>query len=208
MPIHPLLFMIMTSLGLGWVCYPMAAWAYESPPPVSVQTTESDGDARYRQYTLPLGTPFHVLLQSRVHTAFNQPMDLLEAAMAQDLYLGAEKMISRDARFIGHIERLAPPMEGRNAILHIRFHELKLANGERIPVRAYIKTERPDHSWGGELTPGTIPKKITHRIAGIGDYNKTVWTGPRAMGQHIEFLPGERWTLILEEPITLVRPEE
>jgi hypothetical protein len=45
-------------------------------------------------------------------------------------------------------------------------------------------------------------------VAGIGEYNRIVFGGPRAMGQHIEFLPGEHWTIILDQPLTLVLPRE
>ena len=183
------------------------AWSDPAPPPVSVEEVGSEA-ARFRRYALPVGTPFHVLLQTRVHTAFTQPSEPVEARMLQDLYLYERVMLTRNARFVGNITQLEPPMEGKNAVLAIRFHTVLLENGERLPINAYIKTERPDHTWGGELTPGTVPKTVTHRVYGIGDYNKTIFTGPRAMGSHIEFLPGERWTLILEEPLTIVQPAE
>jgi hypothetical protein len=48
---------------------------------------------------------------------------------------------------------------------------------------------------------------VQHNISGIGSYNKVVFGGPRALGTHIRFAPGERLTLILETPIKIVLPK-
>ena len=44
--------------------------------------------------------------------------------------------------------------------------------------------------------------RATQRVWGIGEYNRIVYGGPRAMGSHVKFLPGEHWTIILDQPLT------
>ncbi len=174
------------------------------PPPVAVDESSPE----FRVYTLSAGTPLAVVLQTPLNTAVNRVNDRVEAAVTQDFYLGAHKMISRNARLAGSVVLSEGPIQGRNAVLGIRFHELTLENGERVPVQAYVKTAHPQHLWGGELTPGTKYKRVSHRVMGLGVYNQAVLAGPRQMGAHIEFLPGERLTVILEQPVNLVIPQD
>ena len=188
----------------------------DPPPPVlinpslqqGVGSPESDSERLFREYQLPQGTPLAVVLQTPIGTGFSNLNDPIRAAVTQDLYIGPHIMLSKKARLRGHISTLEFPIQGRNAIIGLAFDELTLANGERIPVEAYVKTGRPDHLWGGELTRGTKFKKIRHRVLGIGTYNKAAWVGEREMGKHIEFAPGEHFTIILTEPITIVVPKE
>lgn len=176
------------------------AMAYKSPPPVQ----EDNAAPGMTQYTLPVGTPFFVLLQNPIHTQVNQAGDTIEGELAQNVYLYDKLLLSKNTRFKGVISRVEPPLEGRNAILQVRFTDLILENHQVLPISSYVMTSLPDHTWGGELTPGTKPKKITHKVWGIGEYNQIVMQGPRAMGHHIEILPGERWTVILDKPLVLM----
>lgn len=173
-------------------------------PPASIDN-QQDG---FTIYKLNSGTPLFVLLQSPIDTSINQAEDTIDAAVAQDMFLGADLILSKNARLHGTISVLEKPIKGRNAILAIRFNEITLSNGDVLPIKAYVKTERPDHAWGGELTEGTKPMKVTHRVEGIGFYNKVVYGGPRAMGAHLRYLPGERLTIILETPLSIVLPKE
>ena len=200
------LYTVSLFLMMGWLLWFTVAVAHESPPPVMLDETPANSEF-FNIYTLPAGTPFHVLLQTPIHTGSSQLYDPIEASVAQDLYLGEALMISQNSRVRGRIVRLEQPIQGQNAILKVDFTDLILPNGETLPIKAYIKTDRPDHSWGGQLTPGTKPRRVTHRVWGIGDYNKTVMGGPRAMGVHLEALPGERYTIILEEPVKIVNPK-
>jgi hypothetical protein len=161
---------------------------------------------RFAIYTFKKGTPFHAILLTPLDTALNQVGDPVEASNALDLYVGSQKVLNKDVRFRGQISVLEPPLQGRNAILGIRFTELVLPNGERLPMNAYVRTEQPEHTWGGELTQGTKPYYVTHRVWYLGEYNQTVMGGPREMGKAITFRPGEHWTLILDEPIRLAVP--
>jgi hypothetical protein len=174
-----------------------------SPP---VQRTESD--ARFISYAFAPGTAFHVLIQTPISTEINQPDDPVEAITNQTLYLYEELIIPKNTRFIGRISQLEPPFEGKDAVLSVVFNQIILQNGEKIPIVAHVRTDRPDHTWGGQLTQGTKPLLSTQRVTGIGAYNKIVWDGPRAMGKHITIPPGEHWTLILDQPLSILKARE
>jgi hypothetical protein len=175
---------------------------------ISPPVQRSEPDPRFIHYSFAPGTAFHVLTQTPISTEINQPDDPVEAITNQTLYLYEELIIPKNTRFIGRISRLEPPLEGKDAVLSIVFHEIILENGEKLPIVAHVRTERPDHSWGGELTRGTKPLLSTQRVTGIGEYNKIVWGGPRAMGKHITIPPGEHWTLILDQPLHLLKARE
>jgi hypothetical protein len=121
--------------------------------------------------------------------------------------LGERLLLTHNTRLSGQIARLEPPMQGRDAVLAVRFTEIHTESGEQLPLQAHVRTEHPEHLWGGQVTPGTKPMLSTQRVLGIGEYNRVVYGGPRAMGRNIEFPPGEHWTIILEKPLTLVLPK-
>lgn len=176
----------------------------DSPPPVKVDHPSSEFDS----YKFPKGSPFHVLLTSEVDTALHMEGQKISSVIPNDIYMGIHVVIPRNTRVDGFISRLEPPLPGRHAILALRFDMIQLPNGDKLPIRAYVKTERADHAWGGELTPGTKPERITFGVARIGYYNKTVFRGPRVMGNNIRYMPGTRLTIILEEPFTVYRSTE
>jgi hypothetical protein len=206
-----LLFTGLSCVGLGLLSL-APNWAAKIPvpasQPISPPVEKTEPDPNFYSYTLRPGTALQILLQTPINTAFNQPGDTVEGIMTRDLYLNANRLLSKNTRFIGVISRLEPPIQGMNALLAIRFTALILENGEQLPIDAHVRTEHPGHLWGGQVTPGTKPMLSTQRVAGIGEYNRIVFGGPRAMGQHIEFLPGEHWTIIMDQPLTLVLPKE
>lgn len=213
MPCHKRILVLATIGVAVWLalapCPPQRPLPAQAAPSASTPPAEIDKTPEgFEIYTLRKGTPLFVLLQTPISTAVNQPLDSVDAAVSQDLYLGARLILSKHARLKGAITVLEKPIQGRNAILGIRFMEMTLPNGEKLPIQAYIKTDRSDHNWGGELTEGTKPMKVTHRVEGIGEYNKLVFGGPRALGTHLKYSPGERWTIILDQPVSIVLPKE
>lgn len=176
--------------------------------PISPPVQRSEPDTRFINYGLPAGTTFHVLLQTPISTAINQPEDPVEAITDANLYLAEELLIPKNTRFIGKISRLEPPIAGRDAILAVSFHQIILENGERLPIESHVRTDRADRIWGGKATQGTKPYLSTQRVAGIGEYNKIVYGGPRAMGKHIDIPPGEHWTIILDQPLNIIKGRE
>ena len=200
-----LLFAFFLLLSGSWSTLPL--WAYVGPPPPS-PAVRSEPDPRFIQYTLPAGSAFQVLLQSPLDTSINQAQDPVEAIMDHNLYLGEELILPKNTRFKGMVAQLDPPIQGRNGILRVIFTDMFLNNGEILPITAHVRTERPDHQWGGEATRGTKPVLSTQRVMGIGEYNRVVYAGPRAMGQHIKIPPGEHWIIILDQPLTILKPKE
>lgn len=176
-------------------------------PPVQQEILNNSADGAMR-YTLPTGTALQILLQTPIDTTFNQPGDPVEGIMSQNLYLGGRLLLSKNTRLTGLISRLDPPFKGRDAILGIRFTQILPENNTHLPITAHVRTGQPGSIWGGMLTQGTKPMLSTQRVMGIGEYNRVVYGGPRAMGSQIQFAPGEPWTIILEQPLVLVRPLE
>lgn len=212
-PFYPIAFI---ALIAGLSLWPSESFSYESSTkkdkgkhiPISPPVTRSEPDSRFVNYHLPAGTAFHVLSQTPVSTAINQPDDPIEAITDANLYLGEELLIPKNTRFIGKISRLDPPIAGRDAILAVSFHQVRLDNGENLPIVSHVRTDRPDRTWGGKVTQGTKPYLSTQRVAGIGEYNKIVYGGPRAMGKHIDIPPGEHWTIILDQPLNIIKGQE
>ncbi len=187
------------SLLLSWGCLGVAQQQAIAPQ-VQVQDRPREG---FTVFKLQPGTALYAVLQTPINTTYNQVNDPVEAIIAQDIFLDTDVILNKNTKLLGHISRLEPPVEGRNAIVCVQFSQINLNNGDELPIKAHIQSERPDQCWGGELTPGTKPRKITHRVTYIGEYNKIVWVGPRQMGRHMLFQPGERWTVILDSPLSV-----
>lgn len=199
------IFTILACLALGALGF-SASWAAKIP--ISPPMERSEPDPRFIQYTFPAGTAFQVLLQTPLDTKVNEVQDPVEAIMGHNLYLMAELVLPKNTRFTGSISRLDKPITGMDAIMDLHFDQIILANGEKLPISAHVRTERPDHLWGGKVTQGTKPVLSTQRVWGIGEYNRIAFAGPRAMGKDVTFPPGEHWTIILEEPLVIVTARE
>lgn len=194
----------------GWLWLP--AMAVKLPPPSrkSVPADCRPLDARFAECTLPPGSALLVILQTPLDTSINEPQDPVDAITDHNLYLQTPYLkngllLSRNAHLKGSIRVLEKPIEGRDAILGVHFHEIILDNGEKLPIDAHVRTDRHNGLWGGGLTQGTRPVLSTQHVWGIGDYKRTVFAGPRAMGEDIRIPPGEHWILILDEALVLVK---
>ena len=201
-------WLLLYAVIYGWVDFPSACLA--RPDDAHTQFMDRSDtqplqlkEAKY-SITLPKGQPILVQLETPISTEKNQTNDLLEASLVQDLYMGQEKLFPRMTRFYGKIASIEIPLAGRNPILLLTFHAYQLPGAEAPqPMKAVVRTRRPDHLWGGELTAGTQPKLVRHGVWGIGYYNQVIMTGPRRKGQPITLQPGEMLVLLLEEPLTL-----
>ena len=200
-----ILIALTLACGLPMMAHAANDWRSSKTPPPVIETPASPA---FTTYTLPAGSTFHVLLQTPVTTTSNQINDPVDAEMVQNVYLGEHLLVSKDDHVHGKITMLLGPIQGRNAVLEIRFTDLLLHNGEDLPINAFVATGRDDHRWGGEVTQGTKPDTVVHSIWGIGQYKQLVWRGPRAMGQQVELKPGEYWTIVLDAPVNIVLPKD
>ena len=205
-PLTPWNVLLPIVAGLILLASPLALAGYKGPPH-SAPVERTEPDPRFVQYSLPPGSAFQILLETPLSTAINQLKDPVEGVMDHNLYLNEELILTKNTRFTGYISKLVPPIQGRNGILQVIFNAITTEDGEKLPIVAHVRTERTDHQWGGELTPGTKPMLSTQRVYGLGEYNRIVFGGPRAMGKAIEILPGEHWILILEQPLVLLKPK-
>ncbi len=163
----------------------------------------AEPDPSQYQYQLLKGAIIPVLLQESVSSQTDMVGQPVSAEVAQDIYMGNTQVLSTSDRVLGHVVEVAPPIQGRNAILKVVFDTLVLTNGIQIPIEAMVQTDNPDHSWGGELTPGTVPQIVPYKIYQLGTYGRVMYDGPRLMGKPVSFLPGERLLLVLQRPVSL-----
>lgn len=161
----------------------------------------------YVMVTLQPGTLFLAMAETPVRTDYNHVGDRVEARLINPVYVGAIQVMDPSTRFIGSVAVLEKPIEGKDAVLGIRFDSVVLATGDEKPLAAHINTDEKRQVWGGDLRPGTKPFSVSHRVMGIGWYNKTILGGPREMGRHYEVKPGETWRVILETPLTFSVPK-
>lgn len=155
------------------------------------------------QLVLREGTGFHIVLETPVDSAHNPVGTPVSGLLQTDVFLDNKLILPRHTRFEGQVSRVDPPIHGANAVLGLQFNRMTFANGTQFPITAHVKTYRPDHVWGGELTPGTEPQVVTHHVTDIGAYNQTILGGVRLMGTHVELPPGEVLTLVLDKQLAL-----
>lgn len=160
-------------------------------------------DITDHEYILPVGMPIPLILMDMASTENGFTGQTITSMVAQDIFIGPKKVLSRSDRFLGRIEEIQQPIEGRNAILKLDFNTLLLESGLRLNVSAMVDTGQKESYWGGELTSGTKTVVIPYSVYRIGSYGRVMYYGPRAMGEHIKFLPGTRITIILKEPLNL-----
>jgi hypothetical protein len=189
-----------------------AAWSAPAvvepvkPTTVSPPVGQANLDKRFAAYTLQKGTAMQVVLQTPVSTAINQLGDPVEGVVNQNIYLKTLLLVPQGTRVFGEVTRLEPAIQGRDAILAVRFNGILLQdNQENLPISAHVRTGQDDQSWGGGATDGSIPYSSTQRVWYNGEYNRTVYGGPWKMGSPIKQSPGEFWTLVLDTPLTIVK---
>lgn len=152
---------------------------------------------------LPTGCRVPVVLQDDLSTEFSVPGQPISGFVGQDVFLGAYPVLSRQDRLLGQVVAITAPVKGRNAMLEIRFNTLILSSGVAMPIEAAVDTGNGKEYWGGELTPGTEPEVVPYNLFQIGTYGRVMMRGEREMGQHIKFLPGSRFVVVLKNPVTL-----
>ncbi|MGD9580645.1 MAG: hypothetical protein AB7V50_04680 [Vampirovibrionia bacterium] len=162
----------------------------------------------YYSVTFPAGTYFSVVLQQPIDSSINKIDDLVEAIFTSDYYIDELLVIPEGSSAIGRIVYIERAHMGRNALVNIQFISIiGVNNAWETPVSASIIDKNSDGSIGGNLTPRTQVKLITHQVEHIGAYNQALETGPRAMGQEIYIAPGERWVITLNKPTSFIVPK-
>ena len=163
----------------------------------------ADSSLNNAMVQLPVGTMVPVTLQDEISTEHVTMGETISAMVAQDIYMNTRKMLSRSDRLLGKVVLVQPPIEGRNAILKIEFDTLIVSDGIKIPFPALVDTGKQNHTWGGELTPGTKPVVVNYNIEDIGTYGRLMYQGRRAVGKQFIISPGTRLNVILQEPVSL-----
>jgi hypothetical protein len=132
---------------------------------------------------------------------------LIHAVRVSDSDVYDDEALPKDAIICGQINRIEPPIQGRDAIVAITFGTLEAAmpwGTMAVPFKGHLKTPHPDHTIGGWLTPGKKPRRIPYLISMFDGYKRAIWESEdRLMGRGIHFEAGARWVVILDEAVRL-----
>lgn len=156
-------------------------------------------------YEMPKGAIIPVILLDNLSTEIAYVGQPFSAAVAQEVFVGENRILGKQDRVFGTVTRVEKPIEGRNAILEIAFNRIVLADGLEVPVEAGADTGQAFPYWGGQLTPGTNYRVIPYHIYDVGSYGRAMAFGPREVGIHIFLTPGERVSMVLKQPAILYR---
>jgi hypothetical protein len=158
------------------------------------------------RYTLAAGTTFVTTLETPLSSESNQVNDTLEMRLIHDVWVGNEVVIDKGSRFIGHVEKLVPPFQGRDALMRLQVHALETLEGEVTVMEGTPFSNIDDAGkMGGDATQPYAGRLIRYDVWGIGMYNRVMPAGPRAMGLHTYLRPGQLMRVRLDAPLTLVR---
>jgi hypothetical protein len=169
-----------------------------APPAIVTELTE-----QVDSYTLQPGTYLLCTSESYIRTDMHRVGDPVVGHLVHNVYVNGVMVLGNATRLYGSITRLEEPLEGKDAVLTFSMNKLELPTGELLPIEAYLDTGQADHSWGGGLQEGTVPFVVSHRIMGIGRYNKAILGGPRKPGRHYQSQPGDYWRVVLQTPVTV-----
>jgi hypothetical protein len=158
------------------------------------------------RYTLAPGTTFVTTLETPLSSELNQVNDTLEMRLIHDVWVDNKIVIDKGSRFIGHVEKLVPPLQGRDALIRLQVHALETLDGEITLMEGTPFSAMDDAGKvGGEATQPYAGRLIRYEVWGIGMYNRVMPAGPRAMGLHTFLRPGQLMRVRLDAPLTLVR---
>lgn len=163
----------------------------------------ADIDTSPYEVSMPKGAALPIVLQEDISTETATPGQPVYGVIAQDVYIGNKKILSRSDRVLGQVVRAEKPIEGRNGILEIQFNQLMLDTGVKLPIETRMDFGQGRTYYGGEITQGTKVEVVPYNVYRIGTYGRVMYTGPRAMGQDVILYPGERIVLILNSELKL-----
>lgn len=188
-------FLLTSVILLLWSALCLDCWSASS---------QSSDQFSPNEAILPAGTIIPVILQEPVSTETAVVGQPISALIAQDIFLGARKVLSASDRIWGTVQVVDPPFKGKNAILKLRFDLLTTTDGHQIPLTTQVMGDENRTYWGGESTPGTQARTIPYHVYQMGTYGRTIYVGERAMGEHVKLDLGTRVVLVLQAPVRLV----
>jgi hypothetical protein len=189
---------LLLTLVSGESSLPTMAKPQAAKPAVITELTE-----QIDSYTLQPGTYLLCTSESYIRTDMHRVGDPVVGHLVHNVYVNNVLILGTATRLYGTITRMEQPMEGKDAVMAFTMNKLELPTGELLPIEAYLDTGQTDHSWGGGLQEGTEPFVVSHRVMGIGRYNKVIMGGPRKQGRHYQSQPGDYWRVVLQTPVTV-----
>ncbi|MFH0703256.1 MAG: hypothetical protein V2B14_06975 [bacterium] len=157
---------------------PILAQSYKVLPPIIDQNEKSIGSdinnsanmpnlytnnspLRGSVSTFPVGTTFQVITNSSVNSMSNQVGEFITATLAEPITLNGNIVIPNGSDVIGQITYVEKSGRiGKNAVIDIKFTNIKLPYGQKIPMSGKIVTV--DNT--GILKGGSIKKQIAKTV--------------------------------------------
>lgn len=181
-----------------------SAPAWDIDPTVEENTPQNQ--SHNGSITLPTGTAIRAWLLTELHTATTQLGQPVEAQTSQAIYVGTQVVIQKGTTLLGTVTQSLPPVEGRDAILQVKFDRLVTKNGDMVSIASHVHTQTPEYVWGGAITPGTEEVIVRHTVLGVGMYNQSTLGGKRGMGKHIQQPIGAPLTIVLDAEQPIIPP--
>lgn len=114
--------------------------------------------------TVPTGTMIKVAINDTLNSTASQIGEMFTATLAEPVAVGGEIVIPAGSEVVGQITYLEEAGRlGRDAQMDIRFTNIKLPNGQKVPMLGKISTTDKK----GVLKGGSLTKQIA-TAAGIG----------------------------------------
>jgi hypothetical protein len=198
---HRLIISLLTVLS---ICLPLAEAKKDderqSAKPVIVQPQQNG----VVFYTLAENTTFVTTLETPLNTRNNQANDTFQMRSVYDTWLNEQIVIPKGSLFTGVVSQASFPVEGKNGELKLKVTQLELPTGQRLATEGSIFTNKEDkNKMGGETTQPVNARLIRYEVWGIGQYNRVMPAGSRAMGNHRHLPVGQMLRVRLDKPLTI-----
>lgn len=106
--------------------------------------------------TLPVETRLKLVLEYALDAKTNQPGDIFEAHVKDDLYLGTSLLLPRGSLVRGRVVAVSKPrLVSRAARIGLRLEQIVTPTGEVIPLDAALEFQKGLTNQHGEFDPGT-----------------------------------------------------
>lgn len=106
--------------------------------------------------TLPVETRLKLVLEYALDAKTNQPGDIFEAHVKDDLYLGTSLLLPRGSLVRGRVMAVSKPRwVSRAARIGLRLEQIVTPTGEVIPLDAALEFQKGLTNQHGEFDPGT-----------------------------------------------------
>lgn len=176
---------------------PVAQPVSENTGKVTVVTTQA--------LVIPDNTEFTITMVTPVSTTESKVGDKVEATLDKSL-LNSENqvLLPSNAKLTGTVAMVeGVDKKGKNGRISVKFNELTMPNGERLPIQASLATE--DGALNGGTTQGRFVKISTEKEGTVTSVQTT--STALEIGSEVKVQCGDQLEVKLTEPLTLTKKQ-